>query len=93
MNIRHAGFVSLGYLLNFRVVLIAALLVLLGLFTMFQEDVILGLVLSLVGAISLLFARKRSLVISGSGEKINFVTKSIDSSELAKVVLVISSNS
>ncbi|MDA7522655.1 hypothetical protein N8577_04170 [Akkermansiaceae bacterium] len=94
MNIGHAGYVSLGYQLRFVSLLIAAFIFLVGLVAIaYAGEIFLGLLLIVIGGIILLFARTRSLVISGSGEKIVFDSKSITSSELAQVILAISANS
>jgi len=93
MNISHAGFVSLGYKLGAIAALCGTLIVLAGGAVILQGQFLMGLLLFLLGVVTLLLSRKRSLVVSGSGEKIIFASKSINSSELAKVVLVISANS
>ena len=93
MNIRHAGFVSLGYKLGAIKALCGALIVLVGGRVILEGEFLMGLLLFLLGVITLLLSRQRSLVVSGSGEKIIFASKSINSSELAKVALVISANS
>ena len=93
MNIRHSGFVSLGYKLNGIAALVGTLAVLLGGAVILQGEVLMGLLFFLLGVLVLLFSRQRSLVVSGSGGQIIFASKSVNSSELAKVALVVSANS
>ena len=93
MSIRHSGFVSLGYKLNGIAVLLGTLVVLLGGSVILQGEFLMGLLFFLFGALALLFSRQRSLVVAGSGGQIIFASKSINSSELAKVALVVSANS
>ena len=93
MNIGHAGFVSLGYKLNAIAALLGTFFVLAGGSVILQGEFLMGLLTFLLGVLVFLFSRQRSLVVSGSGEKIIFASKSINSSELAKVALLISANS
>lgn len=94
LNMRHAGFVSVGYNIQARQ-LVAGLVFIAGSVPLFASGdlAILGAILALVGLVVVLTARIQGLLLSGSGEKIVFSTKSVPAREISKILTVVSSNS
>lgn len=92
MNIRHAGYIKVGYNIDIKQFFIGALLVIVAL-GVFSATIVLGLVLLALGAAIMFTARVQGLMLSGSGEKIIFASKSIPSGELSKIIAIVAANS
>ena len=93
MNIRHAGYVSMGYNLNAKQ-FVAGLAMAIGSVPLFgQNQGMLAIILLVLGLIIIFTARVQGLSLSGSGEKIVFSTKSVPAKELSKIITIVSANS
>lgn len=93
MNMKHAGYVSMGYNLRF-VQLIIGLILAFTAVTLFAQGQGASGVISLIFGLVLLFtARIQGLSVSGSGGKIIFFTQSTPARELSKIITIVSANS
>jgi len=92
LNMHHAGYVKMGYNLEFKQFMFGFLLVLSSI-GVFAQSIILGLLLLIVGLFIIYTSRIQGLVLSGSGAKITFASKSIPASELTKIITIVSANS
>lgn len=92
LNMHHAGYVKMGYNIDAKQ-FVFGLMLLLGSFGIFPETIILGLIMLVAGLLVMYTARVQGLILSGSGEKITFASKSIPASELAKIITIVSANS
>ncbi len=108
LNMRHAGFISLSHRLNFLPFLGGIGLILLAIFGLYMTGEmalsgysygseaplpIVSLVMLIAGLIVIFFSKVQALVLSGSGEKIFFRTKSVSADVLARVLTAVSANS
>ena len=92
LNMHHAGYVKMGYSIEFKQFAFGLMLLLSSLW-IFAQSIMFGLVLLVLGLAVMLTARVQGLVLSGSGEKIIFASKSIPASEFAKIITIVSANS
>jgi hypothetical protein len=93
MNMRHAGYVSMGYNLQSRQ-FVVGLAVIIGSISLFaQNEAIIAIILLILGLVMIFTARIQGLTLSGSGKNIVFSTKSVPAKELSKIITIVSANS
>jgi len=92
MNMKHAGYMKMGYNIEFKQFLSGIAFLFFGI-AAFQESIAFGAVLLLIGAVIAYTSRVQGLVLSGSGDNIVFASKSIAAEELSKIITIVSSNS
>ncbi|MBT5231305.1 MAG: hypothetical protein HOM11_13640 [Methylococcales bacterium] len=92
MNMHHVGYVRMGYNLNMRQ-FVSGLTFLAAGIASFAQVFLLGLVLVIIGVAIMYTSRIQGLILSGSGEKIAFATKTIPAEELSKIITIVSANS
>jgi len=93
LNIRHAGYVSMGYNLKLRQ-LVLGLVMAIGSVPLFgQNQLTPAIILLILGLIVIFTARIQGLTLSGSDETIVFSTKSVSAKELSKIITIVSANS
>ena len=91
MKMEHAGYVKMGYNVA-AIQMIIGVLMLVGSLGLMGESVFMGLIGLVISVIVIYTARVQGLKISGSGESIDFSSKSIPASELSKILTIISAN-
>jgi hypothetical protein len=93
LNMMHSGYVGLGHDFKIRQFIVGISLLLTAISTFVTYGESLGTVILLFSLFVLLTSRVQGLVLSGSGEKIHFVSKSVSKEEMSKILTATIANS